>query len=175
MIIEIIDVQRTDPIAKSGKPYGLLTIAYRTDGKVQEKKIMSFQNPSVFKTLEGSSKGELWDVKAEKIGDYIQWTSITKSTGQVTGNSVSTTSNTGVSRVTGSNYETAEERAIKQKYIVRQSSLSNAVDILSVGAKSLTAESVLSLAEQLEDWVFRTEKKVELLVDISEIEDDVPY
>jgi len=59
-----------------------------------------------------------------------------------------------------STYETSEERAARQRLIVRQSSLSNAVDILTVGAKTLSVEQVLDLAEQLTDWVF--EKQVPL-------------
>lgn len=67
-------------------------------------------------------------------------------------------------------FETKEERTIKQRLIVRQSSLSTAVDILSVGAKVLKKEDVLGLAETLFDWVYETKASDEKAYD-----EDVPY
>ena len=47
-----------------------------------------------------------------------------------------------------SNFETPEERAKKQVYIVKQSSISNALVVLSVGAKAPpSAQSILDLAQ----------------------------
>ena len=57
-------------------------------------------------------------------------------------------------RVTGSNYETKEERAARQVLIVKQSSLSTAVSALAVGAKSTpSAADVIAYAKQLEQYV----------------------
>jgi hypothetical protein len=52
-----------------------------------------------------------------------------------------------------SNYETKEERAARQVMIVRQSSLSNAVSTLSVGAKHLTPSEVVAVAKEYERYV----------------------
>ena len=57
-----------------------------------------------------------------------------------------------------SNYETSEERAQRQVYIIRQSSLSNAVAALAVAAKKApSANEVIQLAKQFEAYVFDTE------------------
>ena len=56
-----------------------------------------------------------------------------------------------VNRVTGSTYETAEERAKKQVVIVRQSCIGYAVEMLSAKDRSLV--NVINLAEELETWV----------------------
>lgn len=178
MQIEIVDVNRTDATGKNGKSYGVLQVAYRADGKMQEKKLMSFGNPTVFKHIEGMSKGESVNVRTEKDANgYWQWTAIESgvSASHSEKQPSSSVSQSGTTRVTGSNYETAEERAIKQKYIVRQSSLTTAISILSVGAKTLQAHDVITLAADLEEWVFRKEEVSLPKVDIADIEDDIPY
>jgi hypothetical protein len=56
-------------------------------------------------------------------------------------------------------YETPEERAQRQIYIVRQSSIANAVSALAVGSKSpLAADSVIKLAKEFEGYVFAVPK-----------------
>jgi hypothetical protein len=178
MLIEIVDVSRSDATGKNGKSYGVLQVAYRADGKMQEKKLMSFGNPTVFKHIEGMSKGDSVNVQTEKDANgYWQWTAIQSgvSTEPSATKSNSSLPQSGATRVTGSNYETAEERAIKQKYIVRQSSLTTAISILSVGAKTLQAHDVIALAEDLEEWVFRKEEVTLPKVEIADIEDDIPY
>ena len=75
--------------------------------------------------------------------------------------------------MTGSNYETKEERAARQELIVRQSSLSNAVAILSVGAKTLAKNDVLDLATDLSNWVFN-KTTGDSKVDFDSFEDDIP-
>lgn len=173
MIIEIQDVSRTDSTGKNGKSYGVLQVAYRADGKLQEKKLMSFSNPQVFKHIEGLKKGDTVNVKTEKDGNgYWQWTAILNEEQQ---QPKPVQSGATATRVTGSTYETPEERAIKQKYIVRQSSLTTAIQILGVGAKSLDKQAVLGLAEELENWVFRVDLPKVATTSIDDMEDDVPY
>lgn len=173
MIIEIQDVSRTDSTGKNGKSYGVLQVAYRADGKLQEKKLMSFSNPQVFKHIEGLKKGDTVNVKTEKDGNgYWQWTAILNEEQQ---QPKPVQSGATATRVTGSTYETPEERAIKQKYIVRQSSLTTAIQILGVGAKSLDKQAVLGLAEELENWVFRVDLPKVATISWEDMEDDLPY
>lgn len=173
MIIEIQDVSRSDSTGKNGKSYGVLQVAYRADGKLQEKKLMSFSNPQVFKHIEGLKKGDSVNVKTEKDGNgYWQWTAIESAEAV---SKPTTPASGGATRVTGSTYETPEERAIKQKYIVRQSSLTTAIQILGVGAKSLNVDDVISMAEKLENWVFRVDLPKVATPSIEDMEDDIPY
>lgn len=173
MQIEIQDVSRSDAMGKNGKSYGVLQVAYRSDGKLQEKKLMGFSNPQVFKHIEGLTKGAVVNVKTEKDGNgYWQWTAIED--GASPSQSKPSALASAATRVTGSTYETPEERAIKQKYIVRQSSLTTAISILGVGAKTLDKQQVLSLAEELESWVFRVELPKVASSSLDDLDDDFP-
>lgn len=67
-------------------------------------------------------------------------------------------------------FETKEERTIKQRLIVRQSSLSNAVDILTVGNKTVNKEDVKVLAQELADWVFEVDAGPK-----PDYDDDIPH
>lgn len=63
-------------------------------------------------------------------------------------------------------YETKEERQRRQELIVRQSSLTNAIETLSVGAKSVTPQQVMEVAQQYVDFVFARP--------VQNLEDDIP-
>jgi hypothetical protein len=172
MFIEIVSVEREDRPSSNGKgTYGMLTVAYKSNGKIAEKKIMSFTNPAVFKGLEGLQKGDTIDVtsvKNEKTG-YWDWTALNEGGGTPVANTQPATA----TRVSGSNYETKEERAVKQRYIVRQSSISNAIDSLSIGAKSaLSAKDVIALAKEYEEYVFSEKEGVDAIIDL---DNDIPY
>jgi len=180
MQINIIDVGGLNTHqGKTGRDYQSLEVTYKgPDGRVANKKLMSFSNPQVFKAAQTWTKGDVVDVLTEKdTAGYWQWTGI----GTEGGGSSAPAQSSGIpskgqqpaTRVTGSNYETSEERAERQRLIVRQSSLSNAVSILTVGAKTIDKQLVLDLANELTDFVFN--KKAEPIPDISNIEDDIPY
>ena len=65
----------------------------------------------------------------------------------------------GGGKVIGSNYETAEERARRQVYIIRQSSLGTAVELLGSGA---SVADVINTAKQFEAYVFSKEAEGEV-------------
>lgn len=69
-------------------------------------------------------------------------------------------------------FETKEERVLKQRLIVRQSSLTTAISVLSVGAKTLNKDDVKALAEEFYDFVFAQKTGGAA---IQEMEDDIPY
>ena len=170
MFIEVVSVEREDKPSSNGKgTYGVLTVTYRSNGKIAEKKLMSFTNPTVFKHFEKAAKGDQVDVtsvKNDKTG-YWDWTAIGTGSESPVGSSPTVTTSR-----SGSNYETKEERAAKQKYIVKQSSLSAAVSLLTVGAKTPPAsEDVIALADKFVSYVF-DESAVK---DLVESFDDVPY
>jgi hypothetical protein len=55
-----------------------------------------------------------------------------------------------------SNYETAEERAARQRLIVRQSSLSNALQYFEITKAKPTVDEVTDLAESFTKFIFET-------------------
>ena len=178
MLVEVINVEREEKPSSNGKgTYGSLTVAYKSNGKIAEKKLMSFVNPNVFKHFEKAQKGdqvEVTSVKNEKTG-YWDWTAIGAPSTASPGASSSPSAQ--ATKVVGSNYETKEERAVKQRYIVRQSSVSAAISALSIGAKgALKSGEIIELAKQFEEYVFSTsEAKLDLSVDLTDIDSDIPY
>lgn len=151
--IEIIKVE----IEQKGK-YQVANIMYKTgDGKPDNKKIVSFDAHSkdVFKTLVAAQPGDIFDVVSEKIEGYWKWTAATSAGKNVGGAAAS-----GGGRATTSprsTYETPEERAARQVYIVRQSSISNAVELLKDPKKPASVDDVIDVARQFEAYVFGTE------------------
>jgi hypothetical protein len=175
MFIEVVDVVREDKASSNGKgTYGVLTVTYRSNGKIAEKKLMSFTNPTVFKHFEKATKGDQIDVtsvKNDKTG-YWDWTAIGSGDAPAATQAQVTATPT---RVTGSNYETKEERAAKQRYIVKQSSLSAAIAILNVGAKSPpSAKDVIALADEFVNYVFDESAVLELGKSLDN-DDDIVY
>ena len=74
-----------------------------------------------------------------------------------------------------STYETPEERAARQRLIVRQSCLSNAVETLKVDKKGVDPTEALKLAERYVGWVFGEEAKVDVPdVGFDYMEDNIP-
>lgn len=153
MIIEIIDVSQPTATKTAKGQYQTIEVSYKNEqGQVQGKKLMSFSNPSVFKAVQGYVKGDRLDVETTKDEQgYWQWKAINKE-GEAPARAAAPASGGG-GKVVGSNYETAEERAKKQVYIVRQSSISSAIELLGQGK---SVDDVLSTAKAFESYVFDT-------------------
>jgi len=163
--ITILSVTITTTPTKTGS-YQMADVAYKNNsfgGKIEGKKVMSFgATAEGFKTLALAQPGETYEVTVVKNDKgYNDWVKMTKA-GAVDANQQPTAA-TGpgnqpqraATAAPRSTYETPEERAIKQVYIVRQSNLNTASNLLSVGAKTPpTVEKVLEVAKQFEDYVF---------------------
>jgi len=176
MEIVIIDVGSVNThSAKNGRQYQSLEITYKNDqGQAQSKKLMSFAAPEVFKTAQGWTKGDAINVSTEKDANgYWQWKKILGAGEQDTATQSTPSSTNSSTRVSGSNYPTMEERAQTQAYIIKQSSLSNAVATLNIkGTKDLTESpegAVIALAKLYENYVFGIEPKK----DLQDIDDDL--
>jgi len=152
VITSEVDVQ----VAKNGGgTYPGARLTYRTeDGKIQEQAFHNnaFKFNAGLKTaLTALKAGDVISIDKEK-NDAGFWgvKSITKETGG--------TAHTPATASPKSNYETPEERAKKQVYIVRQSSIANAIALLSSnGGKKNTTEEAIAVAKQFEAYVFGEE------------------
>ena len=116
--------------------------------------------PGLRSSLEGLGVGDDVTVTFEKKGAFNEVTAITK--GVVDTPSISTP--TGTTKVVGSNYETKEERAARQRLIVRQSSVTAAIGIMGLGAgEAGELNEVLDMADTITNWVFevKPDKEVE--------------
>lgn len=170
MLIKIIHVDVESKSAKNGKTYEQAEVIYEANGKKGTKKLMSFSNPSVFKTVKDASKGDSYEVELVKDGDYWQWTKIVPAGNYTDGGDApaapqrSTSTTAPVNR----SFETKEERDARQRLIVRQSSLTAALATLSPGAKGpLDPNVVKAMADDYTDWVFEK-------LDLFDTPDDLP-
>jgi len=147
MQVTVIDVAQETLSAKNGRTFQQLVVSYKNDkGMAQAKKLVSFANPDLFKAAKSWTKDQIINVKTvknEKTG-YWDWVGLE-------GEAVATSKESATpTRVTGSNYETKEERAARQVYIIRQSSLATAVDLLGQGAST---DTVIETAKVFEAYV----------------------
>lgn len=137
------------------KKWGKAVVEYSYNGEARKQNVMSFTNPDVFKKVQ-ELEGQTVEVELTKNDKgFNEWKSVSAGSPSAT---VSTTGSATATRVSGSNYETKEERAARQVLIVKQSSLSSAVATLSPGAKTaLDPKTVIALAQEYADWVFSKE------------------
>ena len=174
--IEIINVQSTTkPTAKGS--YIMLDVAFKRldTGKIEGKKIMSFTNKEVFAALSKATNGQQFTITTEKNAEtnFWDWTAVSVSGGAEAQAPAKGASAAGFSSPK-SNYETPEERAARQILIVRQSSLSNAIELLKNEKKPPTLEEVMRTADLFSNWVFQKDIKLDQPVDLSMMDDDIP-
>jgi len=200
MMIEVIaNPVNTVPTAKGS--YQVIELAYKNKSfqdKLEGKKVMSFTNKDVFAALQKASFGDVFNVSRVKNDKgFWDWTAVSADGAdapQSSGSGGAVASNNGATTMSGantlktgtvapkSNYETSEERAARQVLIVKQSSISSAVD-LAVANKIKDPKEVLAIAQQFHDWVFGVEqayaqeaKETAASTDFfGDMPDDIPY
>lgn len=135
--------------------YKVFNLSYLTDGKSRSKDIPNFDK-ATYETLKNSHEGDEFDVTLVKNGEFTNWGGVEKAV--ASSNSESSTSGGATRR--SSTYETSEERAARQVFIIRQSSLSNAIATLStcVG-EAVDPQEVIVLAEQYTQYVLNGPEK----------------
>lgn len=147
--MRITITQRAEVVSK-GK-YDQMKVFFNSDGKDSDKTLVSFNHKDVYDALRKASVGDSFDVTAKKGEKYWEWVAITP---------VASTGELPVARpgkATGS-WETSEERAQRQVWIMRQSSLSSAVAALGVGTDS---KAYTDLAEEFFQYVLNGPEKSE--------------
>lgn len=187
MQITILNVQTIPATTKAGKPYETLDIAFKNltfQGKVEGKKLMPFgANAGAFNTLKGAQSGQTYEITVVKNDSgYNDWTNAALSDGMgPTPNPAAPTSQyKGTSAPPASNsnsrgFATPEERAATQVYIVRQSSITAAINTIGVGSKSsLDPVKVIETAKVYEAYVFGAESKAPPADDFSDMTNDIP-
>ena len=179
MIITVLSAVKTPAVSKAGKPYTYLELAYKDgEGKVQGKKVMPFgESKPVFEALGAAGAGENFNISLVKneASGYWDWTAASKAApGTIVPVASATDIRQPAGKITGSNYETSEERAKRQVYIVRQSSITAALTLISLqGRKTgITPQDVLDVAKEFENHVFDIKPEPAAAVDI--FEDDIP-
>lgn len=156
---QVVSVEQNVSIQKqNGGSYQGTRFSYRDmSGKLVEQNFHNNSlkfNPKLNVALSNMKPGDSFTMVKEKEGEYWNVKDIIVGDAPV---ATSGTTKPAAQPAPKSNYETAEERAKRQVYIIRQSSLSTAVAALSVGAKKVEPSEVIKLAKQFEAYVFDTE------------------
>lgn len=132
--------------------YNQLNVGYLDINSGQEHtyKLMSFVNKDAYTLLKSAKADDEFNVTCNKNDKgYWTWEDVS-----VLGSQVKTVKANTTPRST---YETPEERAKKQLYIVRQSSITNAVAMLQAAGDKKTPinpDTVIHVAKQFEAYVF---------------------
>lgn len=133
--------------------YKLLKVTYRNleTSKVMSANLPSFKSPVVFKTFSEAAADSVWDVKIEKNGDFYEWVEAVAAEAPVVVEQKAEAPAAPVRKgyTTERDFETKAERAARQILIVRQSSMSAALN------KVENIKSAFKLAEEIEAWVLR--------------------
>lgn len=169
MKVTIVNVS-TENVAKGKSRYTKATVDYTWNGEARKQTIMSFANPQVLKDVQELIGQEVEVETGKNDAGFSEWRSVKKLGAATT--ATPTPAGAPATRVTGSNYETKEERAARQVLIVKQSSLSTAVESLSPGAKTkLDPKEVIAVAQEFTDWIFDKQKDES----VDDMQDDIPY
>ena len=160
MLIKIVSIDAELKTAKNGKTYKALTVVYKNrEGKIETKTINPFgPGQNTVSILSEATTGQYYEVQTVKNdAGYWDWVDPRVTDGQAASSPAAPSPASRASSGGENRFETSEERAKKQVYIVRQSSLSNAVETLAVGSKTaLDPKKVIEVARMYEAYVFDT-------------------
>jgi hypothetical protein len=128
---------------------------------------------TAYEMLAKANEGDYFDVTSQKNDKgFWDWVAIAPSS--------PTTAPTQAAPAAGGTaapqrtFETAEERAARQVLIVRQSSISSAIEFFKTNTKKVpTTAEVLEVADAFVNYVFQKDAKPE--AGIFEMEDDIPF
>ena len=116
--------------------------------------------PGLQSSLDNLVAGDDVTITFEKKGEFNEVVSIVKGLADTSVASSGTT----ITKVVGSNYETKEERATKQRLIVRQSCLAQAVAYYNgYEPPHADASEVLEIANTFCNWVLENNKDAEVV------------
>lgn len=177
MKIEFISVAFEQVPGQGNKRgYGKATVTYKAGGGVKTQTIMSFSNPGVYSQLEGFKQGDFLEVEVTKnASGYNQWSSVTKSD-NLPGEAPASAAPARTSSTTyaARDFENKEERAQRQALIVRQSSLSNAISVLTTGAKTPPSlDDITALADKFVGYVYNVNAGVPAGTGFEDIPNDL--
>lgn len=166
--------------AKSAKgtAYESIEVVYKENGEgsVKAVKMNSFYGGDAYNVLKVCQPGEWYEIVKEKKGEFWNVVQAVKIEGAISAgtsenstpvqssssdNAASRSSGAGVGRVTGSNYETPDERKlrrdfdqVKHRQIGAQGCINSAIGILTANSGKFTVLDVIETAKVLSDFVF---------------------
>jgi hypothetical protein len=154
--MQIRITEKTD-VTDKGK-YKEALVKYSQDGQDKEKKVMSFAQKETYNTLVAAAPGEVYEIKTVKDGKFWNWESAT-----LCSPGAAVAPSGGTSGGSKGNWETAEERAMRQVWIIRQSSIASACNLYCTDAPDAEnlIDLVLEAAKRFEAYVHGVQEEVE--------------
>lgn len=170
MLIKLIEINK-EYVKTARGGYNKAVVVYETGGNKRTHNLMDFSNKQVYNTIVTANPGATFEITTRQNDKgYAEWAAAEPASAAAT-SAPATAPNRAPAT---SNYETREERAIRQRLIVRQSSLSAAIATLSPGAKAaLNPDEVEALAERYNSFVFAEPKLFDQPNDLAE--SDIPF
>lgn len=152
----VIQEVKIEEVRNGKNKYDKAEVVYSSNGQNRTQKIMSFSNPAIFAQVRKMVSGETYDVEVVKNdAGFNQWAKIVATSGEAA--PVAEGKPAPAGRTSVSTYETAEERRIKQMYIIKQSSISSAIEFSKhpqFAGANVTVEDLLVTAQQFVDFVY---------------------
>jgi predicted RNA-binding protein with TRAM domain len=154
MEVQIVSVAKPRQVTKGDKAWNEVEVQFIGKNGPGKRSIKSFEG-EVFKQVQGLNEGDTAEVTVVKNGQFWNWTGVEKKAGGGAGASSGGPVASAAPQKKG-DWETSEERANKQHYIVRQSSIANAIALGATG----DVDEILQIAKRFEDFVFSGEVPV---------------
>lgn len=172
--IKIIDIGEVSTEKRGNNSWQQYEVTYKDleKNKVTGHRLMSFKNPEVFEYFKHVNKDDTITVQiAKNEAGFWEWVSVGESEWPVASAGAKSNAKPTAKTYTPtskpvSQYETREERAARQQFIIRQSSIASAIELVGHGK---TVDAVLNVAQQFTDWV----NKKDAVQDIKNMSDDV--
>ena len=149
----LITVLKNEVTTPPGKTYQVCELGYRTDdGKTKGMRIFNIvKNRAIFEAASNAKVGDVLEAQFQQSEKGFWEFGRLAATGEKQATTAVSNSNAPAPR---GNWETSEERAAKQDFIIRQSSISSAISFFE-GAKARPAvEDILKVADQFRNYVF---------------------
>jgi len=153
MKIKVISTSQ-ERIKEGQKDYVKLTVTYVDveTNKVNVKTLVSFgAGKLVFDRLKDAQSNEIFEVGITKDGKYSNWTEVARFDGVVP-ETTATLKESGSSAPAPAKKGAWVDDAVRQRLIVRQSSLASAINYF--GTEEASVAEVLDVAEQFTNFVF---------------------
>jgi hypothetical protein len=143
-------------IENKGK-YNQAVVTYLDKGEEKTRNVVSFgDSKEAFDELKNAKEGDTFNIDLRKDGKYWNWVGANRTKD---GGGVKVTG--GGTQTYNRDFESKEERSKKQVYIVRQSSISAALEWWKVTGEKPTVDDVITVAKSFESYVFSTEEAPE--------------
>ncbi len=144
-----------------------LELHYLRDGKPSKRLLVNVaDSKDVFQKVRGAKVGDKFDIELRKDGEFYNWIGANQILSDYPEAAAAPAK--GVPAVAKSTYETSEERAARQVFIVRQSSIANAIAFHASTEVQPRLEDIIKTAKEFEVYVFGKALA-------EEIKDDIPY